>query len=159
MKRILALLVVAACLLGAESAPSGVLEARHVSVSIERSPEDVYRFASDPRNLPRWASGLGGEIRSVDGRWIADGPLGEVEVRFVERNDLGVLDHDVVPESGPTVRNPMRVLANGDGSEVTFTLFRRPGVSAEKLDEDARWVEKDLRKLKSVLEGDRGKHE
>jgi hypothetical protein len=140
------------CLAGAENAPSGVLEVRHVSVSIRRSPESVYRFASDPANLPKWASGLGGSIKNVGGKWIADGPLGKIEVRFVEKNDLGVLDHDVIPEKGPAMRNPMRVVRNGSGSEVTFTMFRQPGVSEEKFAEDEQWVAKDLRRLKNLLE-------
>ena len=63
-----------------------------------------------------------------------------------------VLDHDVVLESGETVHNPMRAVPNGDGSTVIFTLLRLPGVSAEKLEEDARWVERDLVRLKELLE-------
>jgi hypothetical protein len=149
---LLGLLLVAPCLAGGESTPSSVLEVRHVSVSINRSPESVYRFASDPQNLPKWASGLGGSIKNVGGKWIADGPLGKIEVKFVEKNDLGVLDHDVIPEEGPTMRNPMRVVRNGRGSEVTFTMFRQPGVSAEKFAEDEQWVAKDLRRLKNLLE-------
>jgi hypothetical protein len=129
-----------------------LLEARHVSVSINREPHEVYDFAVQPENLARWAAGLGHTIRHVDGEWIAHGPLGEVNVRFVERNDLGVLDHDVVFESGATVHNPIRVVPNGSGSEVTFTLFRQPDVSAEEFAEDAAAVEGDLRTLKTILE-------
>jgi hypothetical protein len=75
-----------------------------------------------------------------------------VRVRFVERNALGVLDHDVLPESGATVHVPMRVIPNGSGSEVVFTLFRAPNVSDQKFSEDASWVEKDLNTLKRLLE-------
>lgn len=128
------------------------LEVRHISVSIDRPPAEVYRFASTIENLPRWATGLGESIRQVDGAWIAESPMGKVQVRFAERNEFGVLDHDVVLESGETIHNPMRVVPNGAGSEVSFTLFRQPGVSAEKFAEDAMWVEKDLRTLKRLLE-------
>jgi uncharacterized protein YndB with AHSA1/START domain len=31
---------------------------RHISVYIARRPAEVYEFASDPMNLPRWAAGL-----------------------------------------------------------------------------------------------------
>jgi hypothetical protein len=65
---------------------------------------------------------------------------------------LGVLDHDVTVETGETVHNPIRVLPNGTGSEVVFTLFRRAGVSAAQFDQDAKAVEKDLRTLKRLLE-------
>lgn len=132
-----------------------LLEVRHVSVSINRAPQDVYRFASNVENLPKWATGLGKTIRQVNGEWVADGPMGPVSVRFVQPNDLGVLDHDVTLETGATFHNPLRVVPNGTGSEVVFTLFREPSVSAEKFAEDARWVEKDLGVLKALLEGDR----
>ena len=131
---------------------STVLEVRHVSVSIRRSPQDVYAFASNVENLPRWASGLGGSIRNVGGEWIADGPMGQVKVRFAPPNELGVLDHEVVLPSGTTVYNPMRVVPNGTGSEVTFTLFRQPNTPREQFERDAEWVEKDLRTLKDLLE-------
>lgn len=80
----------------------------------------------------------------------ADGPLG---FRFVPRNELGVLDHAVRLPSGVEVFVPMRVVPNGDGSEVIFTLFQAPGMSDEKFAEDAAMVERDLRTLRRVLEG------
>jgi hypothetical protein len=133
------------------------LEVRHVSVSIDRSPEEVYRFAANPENMSRWASGLAGSMRNVGGEWVGDGgPIGRVKVRFTEPNRFGVLDHDVTLESGLTVHNPVRVLPNGAGSEVVFSLFRRPGVSAEEFARDGSTVEKDLRTLKSLVEKGEG---
>ena len=127
-------------------------EVRHVSVSIDRPPNEVYAFASKRENLPRWATGLAGTIANVNGEWIADAPSGKVKVRFAERNELGVLDHDVVLESGDRIHISLRVVPNGSGSEVVFTLVRQPGISDEKFDEDARWVKKDLDVLKQLLE-------
>lgn len=128
------------------------LHARHISVSIQRAPREVYEFAADPDNLPKWATGLAAGIRKVGGEWLADSPLGRVKIRFAERNAFGVLDHDVILESGARFHNPMRVVPNGSGSEVIFTLFRQPEASDEKFEEDARWVEKDLNALKRLLE-------
>jgi hypothetical protein len=130
----------------------GLLEVRNISVSIGASPQDVYAFAFNGENLPRWASGLGHSARSVNGEWVADGPLGQIRVRFAAPNDLGVLDHDVVLPSGITVHNPMRVVPNGPGSTVIFTLLHLPDVSDAKFSEDAKWVEKDLTTLKELLE-------
>ena len=127
-------------------------QARHISVSIDRAPEEVYAFASDPENLPKWATGLGGSIRKVGGDWVAESPMGKIKIRFAEPNKFGVLDHDVILESGMTVHNPMRVLPRGKGSEVVFTLFRQPDMTDQKFLEDARWVEKDLNILKRLLE-------
>jgi hypothetical protein len=132
-----------------------LFEVRHVSVSIARPPEVVYQFAATPENLPKWAIGLGKSFRPrSDGSWIAEGgPVGSATVRFMERNQFGVLDHDVTVLTGETIHNPVRVLPNGAGSEVVFTLFRRAGVSTAQFAQDAQAVEKDLRTLKRLLEG------
>ena len=129
-----------------------LLEVRHVSVSIDRPPAEVYEFAVTGENLPNWARGLCTTIRKVDGDWVADGPLGSVKVRFVERNALGVLDHDVYLSSGLIVHNPIRVVPNGNGSEVMFTLLRQPGISQDEFARDAEAVERDLRALKALVE-------
>lgn len=100
---------------------------QHVSVTILRTPAEVYAFVANPENLPRWAAGLSTGIRRVDGEWVADSPMGAVKVRFAAPNRLGVLDHDVMLPSGETVHNPLRVLPNGVARELTFTVFRRPG--------------------------------
>jgi hypothetical protein len=126
--------------------------AKHISVSINRSAAQVYEFASNPENLPKWAAGLSGSIRKVNEDWIAESPMGRVKVKFAGKNKLGVLDHDVTLPSGATVYNPMRVFPNNDGSELVFTLYRRPDVSDREFAEDAKSVEKDLTKLKTLLE-------
>lgn len=127
-------------------------ESRHVSISIRRPAHEVYRFASEPENLPRWASGLGGSIRKDGGEWIADGPMGAVKVRFAEPNELGILDHEVELPTGETFYNPLRVVPNGAGSEMIFTLFRPPDESDEKFAQDAELVATDLQTLKELLE-------
>ena len=92
-------------------------DVHHVSISIDRPPDEVYEFACDPRKLPRWAAGLArSEVRPEGGAWVVDSPMGRVRVRFADRNDLGVLDHDVTLESGETVHNPMRVPPRGEGA-------------------------------------------
>jgi hypothetical protein len=125
---------------------------RHISVSIRRPPREVYDFASNPENLPKWATGLAGGIKKVNDEWVAESPLGKVNIRFAEKNSLGILDHDVILESGMKFHNPMRVVPNGSGSEVIFTLLRQPATPDEKFEEDATWVEKDLNILKDLLE-------
>jgi hypothetical protein len=127
-------------------------QVRHISVPINRPPDEVYVFVSNPENVPKWATGLGGSIKKVNNEWIADSPMGKVKVKFAEQNKFGVLDHEVTLESGVRINNPMRVIANGKGSEVFFTLIRQPGTSDEKFEKDAQWVEKDLKILKGLLE-------
>jgi hypothetical protein len=44
------------------------------------------------------------------------------------------------------------VIPNGEGATVSVTVLRLNGVTPAKFDDDARWVERDLATLKSVLE-------
>ena len=131
------------------------MQARHLSVSIDRNPTEVYAFVSDPESLPRWASGLGGSIENVEGEWVASSPTGRVKIRFAPLNAFGVADHEVMLESGESFHNPMRVVANGEGSEVVFTLFRRPAMTDAELAADAAAIERDLAALKRLLEAER----
>ena len=127
-------------------------ESRHLTVSIQRPAGQVYAYARDPAHLPAWAAGLAAGIRRERGEWVADSPMGRVLVRFVPVNEYGVLDHDVVTPDGTTTTNPLRVLADGQGSEVVFTVRRRAGMTAEEFDADAAAVSADLATLKRVVE-------
>jgi hypothetical protein len=131
---------------------AGLLPCRILSVSIECAPERVYAFVRNPENLPRWAGGLGTAVRKSGDGWIVETAGGPLGLAFASDNDLGVLDHRVTIAPGVEVLNPMRVVANGSGSEVSFTLFQLPGMTAEKFAEDAGLVERDLKTLKKVLE-------
>jgi hypothetical protein len=127
-------------------------EARTLQVSILRHWREVYDYASIPENLPQWASGLTSALQKSGEEWMADGPGGKLRLRFAPANEFGVLDHWVITETGEEIYIPLRVVANGEIAEVTFTLFRLPGMDDEKFLADAAWVKRDLRKLKDVLE-------
>jgi hypothetical protein len=122
-----------------------------VSVGIAVEPAKVYAWASDPANLPTWAPGFVQSIEKRGQDWIATTTLGEVRFRFAAINDFGVLDHDVELPSG-TFHNPMRVIPNGKGSEVLFTLIQLPGISDEQFKTDMDTVRADLNKLRTVME-------
>lgn len=123
-------------------------------ISINRPLDQVYAFLARPENFPQWASGLGASIRQAGDVWIAQTPEGAVTVRFTAANAFGVLDHDVVLPNGESVHIPMRAIANGDGCEILFTLFRLPPMSDQKFAADIAWVERDLQALKALLEAD-----
>jgi len=54
--------------------------------------------------------------------------------------------------SGDVISNPMRVVPSGDGSEVTFSLRRQPGMTDEDFERDEGLVRADLARLKGLLE-------
>jgi len=140
-------------------------ETRVLSITVAAALVRVSDFLSDPRNFPKWASGLADGLTAVvedspagafPTLWKASTPAGEATVRFTRANDYGVADHWVFLPDGTTVYVPLRAVANGSGTEVSLMLFRLPSMDDRKFEEDAQWVMKDLRCLKNVLES-RGK--
>ncbi len=129
-----------------------MLESRTLQVSINAPAVRVYLFAADPLNMPRWAAGLGSSISKIDGRWMVETPNGVVTVEFAPPNTLGVLDHTVTLGDGTRIYMPMRVIANGEGSELVLTLYRQPGMSDAQFERDAALVQKDLATLKRFVE-------
>lgn len=126
---------------------------RHLDIVIERPWRTVYEFASNPRNLPRWAAGLaGGEVKRDVTQWSMSSPMGRVLVSFVPENEYGVMDHTVTLPSGESVLNPLRVLALDESRcEVVFTL-RRGSMSESEFAKDAAAVSEDLEMLKEICE-------
>jgi len=129
-----------------------MFKARHVSESIGRPPAVVMAIARDPLRLPEWAAGLAEGIRREGDGWVASSPFGEVRVEFRTDLERGILDHDVTMPDGVVVQNFMRVLPNGGGSEVVFTLFQREGMSDAEFESDAVAVAADLRALRELCE-------
>lgn len=128
------------------------MRSRHVSRVVAASPSAVYDIASDPDNLPRWAAGLAsGDVARQGDMLVVESPMGTVTVRFVPRNELGVLDHDVTLPSGVVVTNPMRVMSHPHGAEVVFTV-RQLDLTDDELDRDVALVEADLEALRRLVE-------
>ncbi|WP_285035161.1 SRPBCC family protein [Plantibacter sp. ME-Dv--P-095] len=129
------------------------MRSHHVSRVIAASPEAVYEYASDVDNLPRWAAGLAqaAVVREGDSLFV-ESPMGRVEVRFVERNRFGVLDHDVTLPTGTVVTNPVRVLSHPDGAEVVFTV-RQIELDDDEFARDIELVAKDLERLDQQITG------
>ncbi len=128
------------------------LAARTYSVSIDRDWRAVYEMIWRPEFFGRWASGLSDSQPRPDGDgWATEGPTGPVRLRFTPYNDYGIMDHWVEPSDGPAVHVPLRVVANGRGAEVLLTLYRQPGMTDETFAADARWINRDLSRLRSVV--------
>jgi hypothetical protein len=103
-------------------------------------------------NLPQSAPGLGSSVENVDVEWFVETSMGRVGFAFVQRNDYGILDHDVTLPSGEVIYNPMRVIRDGSGSEVVFTLRRLSNATDDDFARDAEAVASDLKRLKGLLE-------
>ena len=126
-----------------------------IKVSIERPYADVYEFLADPLNFNKWAANPGSEMEPLDGGdWLVDVPSGRMAIRFAPRNNFGVLDYQVFQPgetSGPVT--PVRLIANGDGCELLLVWKQRPDIPPERFQSDVEWIESDLNRLKTLLEG------
>ena len=127
-----------------------MLEARTLSVSVDRPWRELYEAIWRPEVFPQWASSLSQSSLQPEGTsWRAEGPEGVVTIRFTDHNAFGIMDHVVTLASGADVYVPLRVVLNGNGAEILLTLFRQPGMSAEKFAADADWVRRDLQRLQA----------
>ncbi|SEJ63268.1 hypothetical protein SAMN05518849_11013 [Sphingobium sp. AP50] len=129
-----------------------MLAARSIDIAIRVPLAQAYGFASQPENFPRWAAGLSASLHREGDDWIADTPEGRAIVTFSPPNDFGILDHHVRLPGKPDIHIPLRMIANGDGTQVVFTLFRQPDMDDAAFDRDADLVTKDLQRLKALLE-------
>lgn len=100
-------------------------KSRTLSVTINRNWRDVYSYAAEPANMVHWAAGLGAGFEGEGLEWKAHGAGGTaVRIRFTQRNEFGVLDHDVFVD-GRIVHVPLRVMPNGDGTGFLSCCCRR----------------------------------
>jgi hypothetical protein len=112
----------------------------------------VFRFLADGANWPKWAVV---NVLSVspagDGWWDMRTPGGPAKLRIRPVEAHGILDHDfVAPEARWTV--PARVVPNVGGAEFLITFFQPPSFTDEFFDSQVALVDKELARLKEVLE-------
>lgn len=124
-----------------------------ISVAIERPYREVYEFLAEPRNFPTWASNLGDTFEQVsETDWVTKTRSGRTVLRFARRNDYGILDHTIIAEGQSPVSVPMRVVENGEGAEIVYTLFQLPGMDDVTFRSEVEWITSDFNALKAMLE-------
>lgn len=129
-----------------------IYTAKNISISINKPADKVIEFASNPEHFPVWVKFIQSIKKKTENTWMAETDLGSIQIDFTPKNNFGIIDHWVTIPDGSTVYNPLRVLVNGTGSELVFTLFWMPYRTEEEFNEDATFVKADLRKIKALLE-------
>ncbi|GCB04807.1 SRPBCC family protein [Ralstonia sp. SET104] len=140
---------------------------RTLSINVDRHFDDVATFLAEPLNFPIWATGLSEGLApgtqgsgAAPDEWIAkaapnpDSSDGVVFIRFSPPNTFGIADHWVRLPDGAVIYVPLRVVRNGAGTTVSLTLFQQPNMDDAQFDADADWVQRDLARLKIVLEAE-----
>jgi uncharacterized membrane protein len=139
----------------------------HKTITINRTPQELYRFWRNLENLPRFMAHLE-SVRELDQRrtyWKVRAPLGTtvewtaemVEDRPDELISWRSVENAQVPNSGVVRFLPA---PGGRGTEVHLEITYNPpagvmGATIARLfgKEPGQQVESDLRRLKQVLEG------
>lgn len=123
------------------------------TIHIGRPLEAVYLYLAEPENYPSWsAMNKVGFHRLNNEDWAGQTAFGPRHVRFTPANAFGVLDHAVFEPGREILFSPMRVVANGDDTELLFTFFQREGMDEAQFASTLQWIEIDLLTLKTVVE-------
>ena len=119
---------------------------RTVSITVEKKTGDAFDaiLQLPPKMMPD------AKITS-DGWWSFTGPHGKSKLKFNENRSLGILDpHYVDEESTWTV--PMRVIPNGDFSEVVITLNKPEELTDEQFDKRMTEIGDMVTSMKHIIE-------
>lgn len=132
-------------------------ETRTLTVTIDAPFEAVTTDLADPARHLEWATEFfaGPGRQQEDGSVIAMVPMmgGDVRFRIVGDAEVGILDILLAPVGapyGPPL--PVRVIPNGDGADVLWTLARMPGADDETWEQGLESMSRELSALKDRLE-------
>jgi len=126
------------------------LLAKTLTASLPGNPREIFARISDPENLPAWHSSFCRSLRRENGLLIAESPRGPVPMRFIRDDHSLVLDLLIEVKEGIELLCAIRLLPNGDGSEIIWTLVKPEGISDSVFHEQLRWAGSALHSLRKV---------
>ena len=128
-----------------------------LAITIDAPLEQVAADLADPTSHPEWATEFfsGPVVPTPDGEFRATVPRmgGDVRLRVDTDRACGRVDLYLAPLDapyGPPL--PIRVVPNGDGCDVLFTLNRFPGTPDEAWEEGLTSMRRELENLRSRYE-------
>lgn len=86
-----------------------------------------------------------------DGWWSFTGPHGKSKLKFNENRSFGILDHQYVDEES-VWDIPMRVVSNGDCSEILITLNKPDELSDEQFNKRVEEIGQLVDNMKQIIE-------
>jgi hypothetical protein len=129
------------------------LHTHTLTVTIDAPLAQVAADLADPTTHPEWAAEFyEGPVRPADGdEFTAPVPMMGGQVRHKINADIqkGILDLYFAPQGaayGPPI--PVRLVPNGDGVDVLWTLARFPGVSDQAWEQGLASMARELQALK-----------
>jgi RNA recognition motif-containing protein len=107
------------------------LQSKTLTATLPGNPRTTFAWIANPDNLPQWYKALG-----------------PVHVRFVRDDRAHILDLVMELSVNVELIAAIRVLPNGDGTEIVLTLVQPRELPDPDFQEHIRWAEEALQALK-----------
>jgi len=119
---------------------------RVISIEVNKMTGDTFDIIIEmfPKLIPD------AKINS-DGWWSFIGPYGKSKVKFNQNKSLGILDHQYIDEDS-SWNIPMRIIPNGDFSEVVIILKKPESLTDFQFNERVEKINKLVTSIKKTLE-------
>jgi hypothetical protein len=121
---------------------------RTITITVEKKTGDAFDaiLKIPPKMMP--------DAQLNDsGWWLFTGPYGKSMLKFNENKSLGILDHQYVDEES-SWDVPMRVVSNGDVSEVLITLNKPDEITDEQFDLRVEELSDMFNSMKNIIESE-----
>jgi hypothetical protein len=121
---------------------------RTITITVEKKTGDAFDaiLKIPPKMMP--------DAQLNDsGWWLFTGPYGKSMLKFNENKSLGILDHQYVDEES-SWDIPMRVVSNGDVSEVLITLNKPDEITDEQFDLRVGELSDMFNSMKNIIESE-----
>ena len=123
-----------------------MIRTRTISIHVDKIAGDTFDaiFELFPKIIPD------AKINS-SGWWSFIGPYGKSKVRFNSDRSLGILDPLYIDEES-TWNIPMRIIPNGDFSELVIVLTKPPQLTDLQFDDRVEKINELVFSMKTLLE-------
>ncbi len=123
------------------------------SIFIDADPDVVMNLVGDPHALPRWAPRFATAVRRHGDTWLVGAAGQERAIRVRVGRSYRTVDFLPAKARGPVTGGFFgRVLPNGGGSELVFSLLLPDGESDDAIAERMDVVEEELRTVRKLCE-------
>jgi hypothetical protein len=120
------------------------------TISIAAPPESVLQLLGEPRMLPNWAPAFAQAVEPGDPDWLINPGLDQFRIRVRVSAEHGTVD--LLDPRDLRRGAHMRVLSNGDGSELLFTLVFPVMADEKSIGQQMTTVEAELRAVRDLCE-------
>ena len=119
-----------------------------VTTVLDVSPQVVFDYLADIKNLPEWATEFARELRRDDDGYRVVNNLGEFRFEIRADAGTGVIDMLAGPSPEEMALFPTRAVELADGrTAYTFTMFQGPGMPDELFESQHASLEREFRNI------------